>query len=57
METPTRKELTEPTWKELTELTWKELANRLRAKLDSDDLSYRQLVLMLTIAETEQKKH
>lgn len=46
-----------PTWKELTNLTWKELANMLRAKLDSHSLNYRQLVLMLTIADTEQKKH
>lgn len=46
-----------PTWKDLTNLTWKELANMLRAKLDSYSLSYRQLVLMLTIAETERKKH
>lgn len=46
-----------PTWKELTKLTRKELANMLQAKLDSYSLSYRQLVLMLTIAETEPKKH
>ena len=45
------------TRKELTELTWKELANMMRAKLDSYSVSYRQLVLMLTIADTEQKKH
>ena len=46
-----------PAWKDLEKLTWKELTNRLRAKLDSDSLNYRQLVLMLTIAEAEQKKH
>ena len=45
------------TWRDLTKLTWKELANRLQAKLDSGSLSYRQLVLMLTLAEPEQKNH